>query len=354
MPYAHPWFKQLGLAIGLAIVFIAGFVYLSAPPCAFGQAECPVGSTSIFSENVGIQGGTTFTTTLDSTPTVDGIYTIPDSAGNDTFALLGVENHFTQNTGFGTLAPTNLFHVSQSDVAAIAPGGSLMAAFESNSAQAYIGFISPVTGVSGLQFGDSGDIDRAHFRYSQAVDTFQWTFNSGTTQVASLDATEAIFGIGAAGSPGTGSGGFVFPDSTAFSAMAANTAGIYADDVAGTVEIFVIDEADSATQISPHPTLFLNTLGLNCDLPWAFESSNPYIGKKISVDLCGAIQALEVLTGQTFITITDLPLEDKKDWNTEQTIKFDKCIAKGGEAGEGCVREQPPQWMIDRGVQVLE
>ncbi|KKN78724.1 hypothetical protein LCGC14_0347910 [marine sediment metagenome] len=95
MPYSHSWIKQLGLSIGLAIVFIAGFVYLTAPPCAFGAAECPVGSTSVFSENIGIQGGTTFTTTIDSTPTGDRTYTIPATGANDTFALLGTSNVFS-------------------------------------------------------------------------------------------------------------------------------------------------------------------------------------------------------------------------------------------------------------------
>ncbi len=247
------WLKQVGLSIGLAIVFIAGFVYLTAPPCAFGAAECPVGSTSVFSENVGIQGGTTFTATIDSTPTGDFVYTIPATVANDTFALLGANNVFTGGTtgikdhfintgdggtltaentngtplsfslvdiigpsstadydlltisndgadrsgnvltvtGLGNVGigvdPSNLLHIMQSDVAAIAPSASTAMAIESNSVQSYVSFISPTTGVSGLQWGDSGDVDRAHFRYSLNGDLFEWMFNSGTVQVAQLD-----------------------------------------------------------------------------------------------------------------------------------------------------------------------
>ena len=49
--------------------------------------------------------------------------------------------------------------------------------------------------------------------------------------------------LGGATNPTSGTGGIVFPDGTAFATMAANTAGLYANDVAGTVRMFGIDEA---------------------------------------------------------------------------------------------------------------
>lgn len=46
-----------------------------------------------------------------------------------------------------------------------------------------------------------------------------------------------------AGQPTTGTGGIIFPDGTALATLANNTAALYADDVAGTVRMFGIDEA---------------------------------------------------------------------------------------------------------------
>lgn len=63
-------------------------------------------------------------------------------------------------------------------------------------------------------------------------------------------------GIGSSSFPGTGTAGLIFGDGTALSGMGLNTAGLYADDVAGTVEMFGINEAGVVTQltgVSPTP-----------------------------------------------------------------------------------------------------
>jgi hypothetical protein len=55
--------------------------------------------------------------------------------------------------------------------------------------------------------------------------------------------------IGGAAKPTTGTGGLIFPDGTVLATMAANTAGLYADDVGGTVKMFAIDEADDKADL---------------------------------------------------------------------------------------------------------
>lgn len=50
--------------------------------------------------------------------------------------------------------------------------------------------------------------------------------------------------------PTGGTRGLVFSDGTAMSGMASNTAGLYAEDVSGTVNLFVINEAGVVTQLS--------------------------------------------------------------------------------------------------------
>jgi len=83
--------------------------------------------------------------------------------------------------------------------------------------------------------------------------------------------------IGTSVSP-TGTSGKVlsFGDNVGNPIMGANVAGIFGRDVASTVHMFVIDEADNATQISPHDP----DTG-----EWIFYSENKQTGKRVRVDL---------------------------------------------------------------------
>lgn len=59
--------------------------------------------------------------------------------------------------------------------------------------------------------------------------------------------------IGTTTAPSANNGSvMVFGDNTADPTMGSNTAGVYGKDVAGTVELFAVDEAANATQLSPH------------------------------------------------------------------------------------------------------
>lgn len=60
----------------------------------------------------------------------------------------------------------------------------------------------------------------------------------------------ANVGIGTTVLPGAGSAGLVFGDGTALATMGLNTAGLYADDVGGTVEMFGINEANIVSQLT--------------------------------------------------------------------------------------------------------
>ena len=56
--------------------------------------------------------------------------------------------------------------------------------------------------------------------------------------------------VASAPSPSTGTLGLVFGDGTALASMGSNTAGLYADDVGGTVQMFGISEAGSVSQLT--------------------------------------------------------------------------------------------------------
>ena len=56
--------------------------------------------------------------------------------------------------------------------------------------------------------------------------------------------------IGTTTDPSTGTAGLIFGSGTALATMGNNTAGLYADDVSGTVEMFGINEAGTPTQLT--------------------------------------------------------------------------------------------------------
>ena len=81
--------------------------------------------------------------------------------------------------------------------------------------------------------------------------------------------------IGTTVSP-TANGGkvLVFGDNTADPTMGADVAGLFAKDVTGTVEMFAVDEADNATQISPHDPVTGE---------WYFYSENRTRGRYVKI-----------------------------------------------------------------------
>jgi hypothetical protein len=107
--------------------------------------------------------------------------------------------------------------------------------------------------------------------------------------------------------------------------MGTNTAGLYANDVAGTVEMFAIDEGGTATQISPHNfTLF--DPDADEPAPWDYHSVNAYLGIEIGVNLTKAIRLVEQLTGETLIHIRALPT--RRDWAVDQANNVARAKAE--------------------------
>ena len=91
---------------------------------------------------------------------------------------------------------------------------------------------------------------------------------------------------------------------------------LFSKDVSGSAELFVMDAAGNKTQLSPHPTDFLDTLPVaDRPFPWAYHSENEYLGKRIKVDLAGLVAAVEKLTGQKFMFVEDIP---QRSWDEDQ------------------------------------
>jgi len=167
----------------------------------------------------------------------------------------------------------------------------------------------------------------------------------------------------------------------------ANATSLYSADVSSSSELFGLDEAGNTPQLTPHPSDLLDKLPVESTgpyaYPWAYSSSNGYLGKKIQVDMAGVVKAIEELTGKVFVTVTDMPSSQILDWDDDQeSNRLDRL--KDVERAESNIRDKrekidletdptekaehlkelskmkvpekykkkrPPKWMRDRGVQ---
>ena len=165
-----------------------------------------------------------------------------------------------------------------------------------------------------------------------------------------------IWGIGEdINFPAAGTKGLIFGDGTALSSMGTNTGGLYANDVAGTVEMFAIDEADNAAQLTPHNfTLF--TPDPAEPYPWDYYSYNRYLGIEIGVDLTKLVRLVEGLTGERLIHTRQLPANERLDWvdtqrtNTTKGRQHYEAWEQGKERHKPDVPivKRPPSWMLSR------
>ena len=78
--------------------------------------------------------------------------------------------------------------------------------------------------------------------------------------------------------------------------LAADTAAIYAKNVAASLELFVEDEAGNETQISPH-----NFTKIPRSEPMAWSHFSSRDGQYITVDMLRALRILERLSGQKLV-----------------------------------------------------
>ncbi|MHA1289502.1 MAG: hypothetical protein ACTSPB_19100, partial [Candidatus Thorarchaeota archaeon] len=98
-------------------------------------------------------------------------------------------------------------------------------------------------------------------------------------------------------------------------------------DATATSELFVRDEDGNETNLSPH-AFEIYQPDPDDPFPWTYHSVSNLIGKKINVDMSGAIRELERLSGKSFIYIEDVErmpirehLERKKKYLIEKYQK---------------------------------
>ena len=164
-----------------------------------------------------------------------------------------------------------------------------------------------------------------------------------------LDSTGAVVIGTAATSPPSANGANVlaFADNISDPTMGSNTAGVYGKDVSGTVELFGIDEAGNATQLTSH-NFDLFTPDPAAEYPWSFYAENKFIGKRIGVDMFKLAREVERLGGEKLIYIEDMPAKDRLDWDTVEMEKKALSDSREDEQGEKLPQyqvKQKPNWM---------
>lgn len=170
------------------------------------------------------------------------------------------------------------------------------------------------THIGSLYFSDAQDTAGA-IHYDHANNRFQFRVGGVNRNVVinsapNIGLGSLTFGAGAVNV-------FTLGNGTAPGALT-STASI----VALTGEMWAYDSGGVGTQLSAHPADFLATMPVKATgpyaLPWAWHTKSPYLGKRITVDMAGLVEAIEALTLKKFTTLEDLPIEERRDWDTDQ------------------------------------
>lgn len=130
----------------------------------------------------------------------------------------------------------------------------------------------------------------------------------GTTAMPTSAGKYLVFGIADSNSPSIG----------------ANTAGLYADNVAASGELFAIDEGGTTAQLTDDSEELYYDPNQGAYIPTARIKSNPYAGIRQRLDLWKLARAVEQITGEQIITIEKLPKSECRDWDTDERARIDK------------------------------
>jgi len=271
------------------------------------------------------------------------------AAANDDLTLQGT-SHATRTTSYIILQPNGgNVGIGTTLPGSVAPGtaspaynaGKVLEIGGSDSTDPGLFLRDAGTGATGLDMWL--DTTGAHGYFDSRLDSATIrSFNFRTRTVGTPINALTILGSGNVGIGTTLPGGGTTVGTAVLSLAngttpvggVANQVSLYSADVAASAELFALDEAGNTPQLTPHPTDFLNTLPLEGrEYPWAYRSTNCYLGQQIDVDMMGAIREIEKLSGKQFIYLLDLPPETRSDWDTEQEarrIERETAIATAG------------------------
>lgn len=176
-----------------------------------------------------------------------------------------------------------------------------------------IAFINALSYTSAGSYATSGNAGfyatEAHTGTAQGTRFMVATMPSGSNtlyehfSVSPLGNVHICTAATAPTDPTSATNTLVMHDGTAPTSSPTGTAQLYADDVAGTVEMRVRDSAGNATTISPHN--FARVPGGRSEpMAWSYYSERD--GSYVAVDMMRAMRLLEQLSGEQLVTVGKL------------------------------------------------
>lgn len=194
------------------------------------------------------------------------------------------------NVGIGTAAPGLLVDMQAAAAAIqIKSTGSNQAAWlqiRNGSGAGILAYIGVSNSTGSNFFGGDEQADALIFGTASAKCV---QIATGAAIVGTYSATGGHFSLGGVAFPGAGTKGLIFNDGTALSSMASNTAGLYADDVGGTVQMFAIDEAGAVVNLMNPPPSGISTGAA----PIAGNAA--LVGGTVTVTTTAAVTASKIL-----------------------------------------------------------
>lgn len=157
----------------------------------------------------------------------------------------------------------------------------------------------------GVAIGTSGYADNAHDPGANNV-IIKGNVSIGTTSFPSGGGMPVLV-MAQAGSLPTG--------------FVSNTAGMVVVDSGGTAEVYLCDEAGNCAIQTPHANSYLNNFSSEYYYPWVYESSNPYIGRRVVGDMEGLFRLVENLTGKQLLYTEEIPKlswADLENWREQE------------------------------------
>lgn len=190
--------------------------------------------------------------------------------------------------GVGIASPGGFFHVRQADSGATALAGTTFVIEDQTNC--IIQALTTNAGSGGFIMGDSDYGFGGGIIYDHSVDEL-WLYSGASARVK-VDASGNV-GIGTGTWPGGTNGKvLVFGDNGGDPTPGTDTAGIFAKDDSGTVEMYAVDEADNVTKISPHDPKTGE---------WIFYSKNLRTGIVKKVNMEKLVSLVEKLSGESLM-----------------------------------------------------
>ncbi len=214
--------------------------------------------------------------------------------------------------GVGETAPLGRGHFKTADSGGSVSSGADEIVAEGSGA-AGITVLSGNTANSNVYFGDDGDDDIGRIQYNHNTDDLVIRTNAAD-RVRIMNTGNVL--IGTARDPGgTASKVLIFGDNGGDPTPGLNTAGMFAKDVAGTVEMFAVDEADNVSQISPHDPITGNAYVYSTN---RFTGKTTRIWTERGARLLEAVAAQLGIAHEPIVEVEWMPRADRLDWDTEQ------------------------------------